>query len=164
MLGYSNDSLSHASIDSFAGRPSSKPTFRNAKKRETLNDVIEREWSELPYAMMRFGAARRPWDANRVYWRDRNVQLGDVDLNLITFAAQDDKPSYIAAFEQDGLRHDYTLKPSRKDGQLCWAAPGLADEKLTTEQLAQKLLGKLVTFYATGLTVPTSTASPGLSS
>jgi hypothetical protein len=128
--------------------------------------VLERDWSELPYAMMRITAARRPWDGRRVYWRDRTVQLGDIDLNLVDTRTRDDLPSYTATYALDDLRREFTLHPSLEDNQLRWSAPGISEVNLTTDQLAEKLLSKLVTFYATGLSSPTATspASPDLSS
>ena len=75
--------------------PPCKAAVRDAKQqKQHLKQLIECEWSELPYAMMRITAARRPWDGNRVYWRDRIVQLGDVDLNLINRDAENVTPSY----------------------------------------------------------------------
>jgi hypothetical protein len=142
---------------------------RDADKREQqLNQFIEDEWSELPYAMMRLTAARRPWDGKRVYWRDQNVQLGDIDLNLLKTRAEDDPPTYTAVYTQAQtqvqtqaeLRRDFTLHPSLEADQLRWSAPEICDAQLTTAQLAEKLLARLVTFYTTGLTASTSRGSP----
>jgi hypothetical protein len=122
--------------------------------------LLEREWSELPYAMMRITAARRPWDGNRVYWRDRTVQLGEIDLNLTKSRARDDASRYTAAYAREELRRSFILQPLFEGDQLLWSAPGISDATLTTDQLAEKLLSKLVIFYTAGLSDPTSSASP----
>lgn len=148
-------------------RPRSRTTAKQAKQRDLqLTQLLEREWSELPYAMMRITAARRPWDNNRVYWRDRTVQLGEIDLSLLNTGANDHASSYTATYALDELRREFTLHPSLQDDQLRWNAPGISEVNLTTDQLAEKLLSKLVTFYTTGLSMPpaTSPASPNLSS
>jgi hypothetical protein len=149
------------------GGPLRSKAKETKKPDQTLNNLLERDWSELPYAMMRITAARRPWDGNRVYWRDRTVQLGEIDLNLVKNPAQGDTPRYTALYTHDELRRSFALHPSLEDGQLRWSAPGVYDAaQLTTDQLAEKLLARLVTFYTTGLskTSPTSPASPDLSS
>ena len=135
-------------------------------KHERLTQVLDHEWSELPYAMMRLTAGRRPWDTNRVYWRDRTVQLGEIDLVLVKTRAQDQRPGYKAVYSLDELRREFTLSPSLNAKQLRWHAPGISDVKLSTDQLAEKLLSKLVTFYSVGLLsgTTTSSASPNLSS
>lgn len=149
MLGSFGNSLGSGGVESlYRSRPEAAP--KKAKK-PNLGQLIESEWSELPYAMMRITAARRPWDNNRVYWRDRNVQLGEIDLNLIRIQSENDAARYTAVYTRDELRRDFPLRPSLQDNQLRWAAPGISDVKLTTDQLAEKLLGKLVTFYTGGL-------------
>ena len=166
MLGSYGNPINNPGIEILAGRPNVPAPPKKTKKQEQfLNQLIDREWSELPYAMMRLTAARRPWDENRVYWRDCNVQLGDLDLNLVKAVGEDDAPCYTASYTQDELRCDFTLHPSLETDQLRWSAPGITNGlKLTTTQLAEKLLAKLVTFYATGLTAPASSACPSLSS
>lgn len=168
MLGSYGNSLGNNGNGQLHGRLPLKAAAKDVKKREQpLNQLVESEWSELPYAMMRITAARRPWDGNRVYWRDRNVQLGDVDLNLVKNPAEDAAPAYTAVYGTDELRREFTLHPSLEDGQLGWTAPGICNEvQLTTDQLAEKLLSKLVTLYTTGLSrsMTTSSASPDLSS
>lgn len=144
---------------------SNAATAKLKKHEQSFAQLLDREWSELPYAMMRLTAARRPWDANRVYWRDRIVQLGNIDLNLAKTRASDDASRYMATYRQDELRRDFPLQPSLENDQLRWSAPGISDVHLTTEQLAEKLLSRLVTFYSGGLSpAPTSSASPNLSS
>ena len=167
MLGSFTDSPGSNGIEPLRGRLRSRPTAKETKKQEqNFAQLIEREWSELPYAMMRISAARRPWDGKRVYWRDRIVQLGDVDLHLKKSRAADSASPYTAAYTQAELRCDFTLHPSLEEEQLRWSAPGITEVQLTTEQLAEKLLGKLVTFYASGLAKPAATfpASPSPSS
>ena len=149
------------------GRPSPKAAAEDAKKRELRPDqLIDHEWSELPYTMMRVTAARRPWDGNRVYWRDRTVQLGEIDLNLAKLPPHADRLGYTAIYSLDDLRREFTLHPEFEDDQLRWSAPGISAATLTTDELAERLLGKLVTLYTTGLSKPspTSPASPGPSS
>ena len=147
-------------------KAAAKETNLTRKKQDQiLHNLLERDWPELPYAMMRLTAARRPWDANRVYWRDRTVQLGDIDLDLAKTSEEGAAPTYTAVYANDELRREFTLHPSLEDEQLRWSAPGIAEVQLTTDQLAEKLLSKLVTFYASGLTsglLPpaTSSASP----
>lgn len=161
MLGSYGNSLGNNGNGPLRGRLPLRATARDAKKREQqLIQLLEHEWPELPYAMMRITAARRPWDGNRVYWRDDVVQLGDVDLNLIKTRAGDAAPSYMAAYGADELRREFTLHPSLEDDQLRWTASGISDVQLTTQQLAEKLLSKLVTLYTTGLQSPTSSALP----
>jgi hypothetical protein len=71
----------------------------------------------------------------------------------------------MATYRQDELRRDFPLQPALENDQLRWSAPGISDVQLTTEQLAEKLLSRLVTFYSGGLSpAPTSSASPSLSS
>ena len=167
MLGPIGNPLGNNGIRHLNGYPSLKAAGRVAKKQEQQpNQLLEHNWSELPYAMMRITAARRPWDGNRVYWRDRTVQLGEIDLSLVKNHAQGDTPRYTALYAHDELRRSFALYPSLEDGQLRWSAAGVCDAaQLTTDQLAEKLLARLVTFYTTGLSKPsTSPASPDLSS
>ncbi len=166
MLGSFGNSFGNNGNAPLQGRPNFKAATKDIKKQQTPAQLIEREWSELPYAMMRLTAARRPWDANRIYWRDRTVQLGEIDLNLAKIRAEDDASPYLATYTQNEVRRDFALQPSPEDDQLRWTAPGISDVDLTTDQLAEKLLGKLVTFYTSGLSkpTPTSSASPGPSS
>lgn len=164
MLGSFSNSPGSNGLEALYGRARSTAAPAELKK-QSFAQLLEQEWSELPYAMMRLTAARRPWDTNRVYWRDRNVQLGEVDLNLTKTPAADDTSEYTASYRQDELRRDFALQPSLEDDQLLWTAPGISNVQLTTAQLAERLLGKLVTFYTGGLSpAPTSSASPNLSS
>ena len=168
MLGSCGNSLGNNGSEALHGRARSQAASRKAKKQEQqlnqqLSQLIEREWSELPYAMMRISAARRPWDGKHVYWRDRTVQLGDIDLNLVKVRAEEDGSGYAAAFSQEELRRDFTLHPSLEDQQLRWTAPGLFHAQFTTEQLAERLLSKLVTFYTVGLSSQTTAPSPASS-
>ena len=163
MLGSFGNTVGNRGVESFYSLQHPEAAPKKVKK-QSLNQLIENEWSELPYAMMRITAARRPWDGKRLYWRDRNVQLGDIDLNLIRSRTQDDVSTYTASYTQEELRRSFALHPSLEDDELRWSAPGICDASLTTVQLAEKLLIKLVTFYTTGLSAPTSTASPSPSS
>jgi hypothetical protein len=165
VLEPSANSPTNNGVGPFRGRPRSKAAPKAKKQDQQLDQLLERQWSELPYAMMRITAARRPWDGNRVYWRDRTVQLGGVELNLARTRAQADASSYKATYALDELRRKFPLHPSLEDDQLRWSAPGISEVNLTTDQLAEKLLAKLVAFYTTGLPKSaTSPASPGPSS
>jgi len=139
--------------EAFNASPRSRAAARETKRQQQrLRQLLVREWSELPYAMMRLTAARRPWDSNRFYWRDQNVQLREIDLSLTKSRAQDDAPTYTATYAREDRRHDFALHPSLEDDRLRWSAPGICDTpNLTTDQLAEKLLAKLVAFYTTGL-------------
>ena len=161
MLGSCGNSLGNNGSETLHGRARSQAAAGKTKKQEQhLHQLIEKEWSELPYAMMRITAARRPWDGKHVYWRDRTVQLGDVDLNLVKTRAHEDGSGYAAAFSQEELRRDFTLHPSLEEDQLRWTVPGLFHTQFTTEQLAERLLSKLVTFYTIGLSSPTPAPVP----
>ena len=168
MLGSVNNSFGDSAFQNLPSRsPSRAARDLKRKQEQSFNQLLERDWSELPYAMMRITATRRPWDGNRVYWRDRTVQLGEIDLSLVKNHAQGDTPRYTALYAHDELRRSFALHPSLEDGQLRWSAAGVCDAaQLTTDQLAEKLLARLVTFYTTGLSKPspTSPASPDLSS
>lgn len=151
MLGSFGNTLDNIGVDPFRGGPHLGAAPKRAKKPEhQLSQLIEQEWSELPYAMMRLTASRRPWDANRIYWRDRNVQLGEIDLHLHKTRTQK-VVGYAATYSREELRRDFSLQPSVNGDQLHWSAPGISEVCLTTNQLAEKLLSKLVTFYTGGL-------------
>ena len=150
MLGSFGNSLNSSGIDAFRSRPP-QVAPKQSKKQEQPSQLVEREWLELPYAMMRITGARRAWDSNRVYWRDRNVHLGEIDLHLHKTRTRHEAPGFIATYSHEERHRDFLLHPSVEDGQLRWSAPEISDVQLTTDQLAEKLLGKLVTFYATGL-------------
>lgn len=167
MLGSSANLRTNDVAPPRGGLRSNAPAKQTKKPDLNFTNLLELEWSELPYAMMRITAARRPWDGNRLYWRDRSVQLGDVDLKLVKNQPEDCAATYLAAYGTDELRREFTLHPSLEDGQLLWSAPGVCDAaRLTTDHLAEKLLAKLVTFYAVGLpkSMTTSSASPDPSS
>jgi len=151
VLGSFGNSLNNGGIDAFQSRLPQVAPKQSKKQEQQLKQSIEREWSELPYAMMRFSAARRAWDSNRVYWRDSNVHLGEIDLHLHKTRPRHDAPGYMATYSHEEIHRDFLIHPSLEDGQLSWSAPGISEVQLTTNQLAEKLLGKLVTFYATGL-------------
>jgi hypothetical protein len=140
-------------MDAFRARPHRGAAPDKSKKQDQqLNQLLDREWSELPYAMMRLTAARRPWDNKRLYWRDSIVQLGEVDLNLTECRPEHDAATYVATYELRGRRRDFALLPSLEGDQLRWSASGIFDAAtLTTDQLAEKLLARLVTFYTTGI-------------
>ena len=149
MLGSFGSSVGSGGVESFySGLRSEAP--RKKAKGQDPNHLIENDWDELPYAMMRITGARRPWDNNRVYWRDRTVQLGDIDLHLSRNRG-DAASRYTVAYTRDELRRDFILHPALEDDELRWSAPGISDVSLTTNQLAEKLLSKLVTFYTTSL-------------
>lgn len=148
-----DNSLNTPGLDALSRRPRTRSLAKEARKQPlTPAQLLDHEWSELPYAMMRIGAARRRWDGKHVYWRDRTVQLGDIDLNLTRHAPHNGEPNYAATYTLDDLRRHFTLHPSLEVDGPRWSAPEFADTMLTTPQLAEKLLGKLVTFYAQGLT------------
>jgi len=125
-----------------------KPTKQN----QNLSDLARQDWAELPYAMMRLTANSMRWDDKHLYWRDRIVQLGEIDLTLKRHRSDHQAPHFAAVYRLEESRRDFELYPSIEDGQLRWTTPGLCDTaKLTTPQLAEKLLGKLVNFYTQGL-------------
>lgn len=142
-----------ASLATKAGRP--------------LNALAVHEWNELPYVMMRLTPAKRRWDGKPLYWQDRTLQLGDIDLDLTKTWLTERAPAYVVTFKVNEIRRavtpqpspraeqtcrEFTLCPSFEDDHLRWSSPGITDAlKLTTDQLAEKLLSKLVTFYARGL-------------
>ena len=135
MLGSFGNSLGNGrvgGVESLYGSPRPEAARKKAKSQD-LNHLLERDWDEMPYTMMRITAARRPWDNNRVYWRDRTVQLGGIDLNL-SGTCDDKAPCYIATYTHEQLRRDFTLHPSLEDDQLLWSAPGISDTTLTTDR------------------------------
>jgi hypothetical protein len=167
VLGSFANSPSINGVEPVRGRLNTKVAAKPAKKQDlSLNQLLEREWSELPYAMMRISAARRPWDVNRVYWRDNTVQLGDIDLDLVKVPGNNGPTGYVASYTQGGNRRDFVLHSSLENDELRWSAPGISEVQLTTVQLAEKLLSHLVTFYNDGLSKPSpaSSASPKRSS
>jgi hypothetical protein len=139
---------------------------------ETIRDLhlrkaAQRAWADLPYTMMGLTEACRAALGPRPYWRDQKVQLGEIELSLLSIVAVDGASTYRATYTRDGCRRTYTLRPSFEGNELCWSAPDLSNGvRLTTQQLAAKLLRKLVRFYVRSLSapVPTSSASPGHSS
>jgi hypothetical protein len=151
---YFDDSLRERSAGPANGHSHTEPAAQSAAKhRPNVNELAASEWSELPYAMMRLTEAKRPWDGNHLYWRDRNVQLGEVYLNLAAIEQEAAAPTYLATFVADDLRRDFALLPALDCGELRWTAPDISGPaKLTTPQLAERLLSKLVTFYTSGLT------------
>lgn len=152
MLGSFGNTLGNSGMDAFRAHPHPQVVPKKVKKpQQQLNQLVEREWSELPYAMMRITAARRSWEANRVYWRDRNVELGEIGLHLHKARAKGDVAGYTATYSHEELRRDFLMQPSIADSQLYWSAPGISDVQLTTNQLAEKLLNKLMTCYTCGL-------------
>ena len=151
MLGSFGKISENSDMHASAASPYSEAAPRQAKKPEQYSDQVEREWSELPYAMMRLTSARKPWEANRLYWRDRNVQLGEIDLHLHKTSVRK-VVGYTATYSREELRRDFSLHPSLEGDQLHWSAPGICDTvRMATDQLAEKLLARLVTFYTAGL-------------
>lgn len=146
-------------------RAAAKPV----KHARVLDDLIRNEWRQLPYVMMTLTASRMPWDASHLYWRDRKVQLGNMELALARVRGVQELRGYAAIYKFEDRRRDFLLHPSIEGNQLRWSAPGICDTvTLTTPQLGEKLLARLITFYTHGLpangTNPTSSASPGPSS
>ena len=69
MLGSIGNSVGNDGNAADQGRPRFKGAAQDAKKlQQQFDQLLEHDWSELPYAMMRITAARRPWDGKRVYW------------------------------------------------------------------------------------------------
>lgn len=119
-----------------------------------------RDWTELPYAMMLLTERFPSADGTRPYWRDQSVSLGDFELSMTRNLAEDDVPTYTATYAKDGLHRDFTLVPFYNGQQLWWSASDICKgAKLTTQQLAEKLLAKLVTFHARSLSKATATSS-----
>ena len=149
MLGSLNNSQPNSALDYLRVPPASKAAAKPIIKNErALNELIRREWAELPYAMMRLTANRMSWDHNHLYWRDETVHLGEIQLTL----AKKRAPGYVAIYAREDQRRAFALSPSFEDNQLRWSAPAICDNvKVTTQQLAEKLLSKLITFYSQGL-------------
>ena len=149
MLGSFHNSQPRPALDYLNPPPASKAAAKQPNKLDrVLNELIRREWAELPYAMMRLTASRMSWDHNRLYWRNETVHLGEINLTL----AKKRAPGYLAIYSLEDQRRDFALSPSFEDDQLRWSAPGICgDAQLTTQQLAEKLLSKLITSYTQGL-------------
>ena len=167
MLGYfdnsRNNGIGPIHTQPYATLPA-KPAVSRARQ---LSAAAAREWNELPYAMMRLTPARRRFDDKPLFWQDQTLQLGDIDLDFTRIWLNDRSASYIATFRINETRRAVTQHPSPKAGQthrefalhpslegdqLRWASSGVSESlKLNTNQLAEKLLGKLVTFYTRGL-------------
>jgi len=148
------DNLPHNPAIEFPnGLPLSQVARKNPTKQiQSLDDLAKQDWAELPYAMMRLTANRMRWDDKHLYWRDRTVQLGELDLTLKKHRSDHQAPVYAAVYRLEESRRDFAVYPSIEDGQLYWSTPGLCETaKLTTPQLAENLLGKLVIFYTQGL-------------
>jgi hypothetical protein len=172
MQGSVDSSLRSPEVETLP-HPLPKAAGKRAKSyQQYLNDLAEREWAELPFAMMRLTAASRPWDGKRLYWRDLDLFLDEVGLNLCQIPSADASPKYSATYHCSKAhcakaKHGFTFSPSLDRDQLHWTAVGASDApRLTTAQLAEKLLSKLITFYTTGSPKPaaTSPASPNPSS
>jgi len=153
VLGSFDNSPRHPAIDYLNVPPLSRAAAKPIKKQDLdLLESARRDWAELPYAMMRLTANRMRWDDKHLYWRDRTVQLGELDLTLKKHRSDHQAPVYAAVYRLEESRRDFAVYPSIEDGQLYWSTPGLCETaKLTTPQLAENLLGKLVIFYTQGL-------------
>lgn len=167
MLGF----LDHSLNDAHIGPPVQSHPRATAKRAiepgQNLNALVEHEWAELPYTMMRLTPSRSRWDAKPFYWQDRTLQLGDIDLNLTKTRVNDSSPNYLATFRINEARRavtphpspkarlthrEFTLHPVLQGGQLRWSSAGIGDSlKLNNDQLAESLLSKLATFYTRGL-------------
>ena len=81
MLGSFHNSQPRPALDYLNPPPASKAAAKQANKLDrVLNELIRREWAELPYAMMRLTASRMSWDHNRLYWRNETVHLGKAEV------------------------------------------------------------------------------------
>lgn len=122
------------------------------KAQQALNQLVEQEWAELPYIMMRITGAAASRNGRRFYWRDRSVHCGDIELNLIRSRSDDGLFTYTAVYSRERWsledpRRDLLipLHPSFEDGQLRWCAEGISDtENLRSDDLAAVLLAKLL--------------------
>jgi len=167
VLGYF-DSSRHQGIGPIHPQPyTAVPAKPAASRARHLNAAAAREWNELPYAMMRLTPARRRWDDKPLFWQDQTLQLGDIDLDLTRIWLNDRSASYIATFRINETRRavtshpspkanqthrEFALHPSLEDDQLRWTSSDVCDSlKLNIDQLAEKLLSKLMTFYNRGL-------------
>lgn len=127
-----------------------------------LDRLVGQEWPELPYAMMRMAVARKTQCGQRFYWRDLSVQYGDIELSLIGSPSKDATSTYTAIYSredhsEESFRHGFLvpLHPSLEEDQLGWSAPNICDTaNLTSEELAEVLLAKLVTFNASDFSQP----------
>lgn len=146
MLGSLQNSRPDPALDYLNAPPASRAAAKQPNKLDRAL-LIRREWAELPYAMMRLTATRMSWDHRHLYWRDETVHLGEIKLTL----AKKRAPGYVAIYSLEDQRRDFALSPSFEDDQLRWSAPGVSDHaQLTTQQLAEKLLSKLISFYTQG--------------
>lgn len=146
VFGFVGDPLGNAGVEGTCCCCKATP----GKTQRQLDRLIEQEWLELPYTMMRLTADTREWRRLRVYWRDRCVQVGNIELNLIRSRSDDGSATYTAVYSRDShsldcLRRDLLvpLHPSLEDHQLRWNTPTLCDpENWTSEELAEALLAK----------------------
>src|ERR1700756_3456506 len=95
--------------------------------RQRLNGLIEQEWPELFYTMMRITAAAGSREKKRFYWRDHCVQRGDVELNPVRNPSEDGFSTYTAIYSaEDHSGRDFhrdllvPLYPSLEGQQLRW--------------------------------------------
>lgn len=146
MQGSLHNSQPNPALD-YLNAPPVPSASKKTKFDRALNELIRREWAELPYAMMRLTASRLSWDHNHLYWRDETVHLGELKLTLAKKRAS----GYVAVYSLEDQRRNFALSPLFEDNQLRWSAPAICEAQLTTPQLAEKLLSKLITFYTQGL-------------
>ena len=103
---------------------------------------------------MRITAAAGSKEKKRFYWRDHCVQRGDVELNAVRNPSEDGFSTYTAIYSaEDHSRKDFhrdllvPLYPSLEGQHLRWSAPSICERSnLTSNELAEVLLAKLVTF------------------
>jgi hypothetical protein len=157
MLGLFGDRLESRGVEGIYCCPEREDAPTNVLK--PLNQLLEQEWAELPYTMMRIAGATRSQGGKRFYWRDQCVQCGDIELDLIRSQSEGATFTYTAIYSREGNslndhRRDLLvpLQPSLEGNQLRWSAPGICDTAdLTSEELAEVLLAKLTTFSANEL-------------
>ena len=138
------------------------------KQRRTIDrrsiELADREWNELPYAMMQITATSDVGAKTHLFWQDQTLELGDIDLNLARSSINEDDPTYTVTYSVNELRRaligrpspepselhrTFTVHPSFQNGEIRWTAPGLSKpSNLSTRQLAEKLVNELLTRYS----------------
>jgi hypothetical protein len=114
---------------------------------QVLNSLAEHAWDDLPYQIMRLTARESTTPRQRFYWRDRVLYLNEAQLSFVTSQKPGQPPSYRVSFRSGQLKEDLAISPTLEGTELRWIAPALSDSQhLTSQQLAAKLLSKLITF------------------
>jgi hypothetical protein len=145
-LGLSENPLHYARAESTTRHNSNSEPPQQPINGTVLNRLAQHAWDELPYEMMRL-TARESARHHHFYWRDQVLYLNDAQLSFATFQKRGQGPSYSAFFRSGPLKEDLASSPTLEGTELRWITPGLSDSQpVTSQQLAAKLLNKLVNF------------------